>query len=926
MHHNHKILAMKNSTFILLILQFCFIQIAQAQRTRSYGVTQNTPYSYRNSIFCENGNTDVIVSCAKWTSNSQKLSLTLLDNNGITQDYKLIELPELPGNAQLTPSGFAIEGNNLTVAIISEDDANGFYHLAQFDLNNLTLLDITQIPGNFKKGFCKFIQSGNQIIGYVHEENNNILRINSSINNISAPNITTIGSNASSSYQISTGRKCIDVISSDDGIEYAIKSGELFKRKIDGSINSLDLGNWTSYLGFDLVLTNDNIIVINGDKFKLIDPVSLTLLEEGNISGLPTETWASLELIWDNNELYLYSTTGTKRSSQYKINVMEMTVISNFEFDKSFTVFEASLSSGIHTVSGSIQNSHLQHHNLGLIQLEAGQTPEQFKAWNQPILHEDIKMCIGHEGESFIPTSFSGGNEPDGLAILHEGTYKRIGSYAATGLIGINEHNNVISFQNLDGTKLIPGPFTDILHDDITIKDRYNQAFYVSRAMIEDHLLQINNESYTIPYDIKFWPAHGDITKGQAANLAPFYDQNNDGHYDPEQGDYPLIYGEHCYLKIYHMNSSNLDTQFTLDMDCFEYIYYFNCENDQALNQTIFQTNTYYLRSGSYDNVYFNAIYDIDLGYYNDDYAGTNVNEGMIYAYNGDLNDQFFTSILPATGMQFLKGAPVPNDDIDNLSGTGDNQCTNGYGFNDGIIDNEHFTLTSSLLLEAPLFNVSEEYFVVQGKNPDGTDQLHNGIPVSHSYFGNSDPNFYTSNGVDHDNDNYEFNASPPSTPSERVLQGASGPFNLDANNQESNVISFTNAFSYYIPDAPINDITYPLHGLFIIGNQIKSMYNNNTTSCDNSFDFYQSPNSVALEEKYILFKIFPNPTKDILHVKNNDGLDFKVRVLNLNGIEVYQNSSISSLDISTENWPSGVYIVQFSSEKGSQQEKLIKY
>jgi hypothetical protein len=35
------------------------------------------------------------------------------------------------------------------------------------------------------------------------------------------------------------------------------------------------------------------------------------------------------------------------------------------------------------------------------------------------------------------------------------------------------------------------------------------------------------------------WPAHGDVSKGQDYFLAPFYDRDGDGNYNPDNGDHP---------------------------------------------------------------------------------------------------------------------------------------------------------------------------------------------------------------------------------------------------------------------------------------------------------------------------------------------------------------------------------------------------
>jgi hypothetical protein len=52
---------------------------------------------------------------------------------------------------------------------------------------------------------------------------------------------------------------------------------------------------------------------------------------------------------------------------------------------------------------------------------------------------------------------------------------------------------------------------------------------------------------YTIPKFILEWPAHGNLANKEDYYLAPFYDYNGDGNYNPYDGDYPgyeLVVGE----------------------------------------------------------------------------------------------------------------------------------------------------------------------------------------------------------------------------------------------------------------------------------------------------------------------------------------------------------------------------------------------
>ena len=68
--------------------------------------------------------------------------------------------------------------------------------------------------------------------------------------------------------------------------------------------------------------------------------------------------------------------------------------------------------------------------------------------------------------------------------------------------------------------------------------------FIISRQEVDEFNAWFNSPSdfpnYTIPNSILTWPAHGDVSKGQSFYLAPFYDNNGDGYYNPYDGDYPF--------------------------------------------------------------------------------------------------------------------------------------------------------------------------------------------------------------------------------------------------------------------------------------------------------------------------------------------------------------------------------------------------
>ena len=78
----------------------------------------------------------------------------------------------------------------------------------------------------------------------------------------------------------------------------------------------------------------------------------------------------------------------------------------------------------------------------------------------------------------------------------------------------------------------------------VTIKDYIKEfdAWYEAGLSDQKNGTSVQTNlfpSYNVPEMIKEWPAHGDVSLGQDYYLAPFFDRDNDGNYEWEEGDYP---------------------------------------------------------------------------------------------------------------------------------------------------------------------------------------------------------------------------------------------------------------------------------------------------------------------------------------------------------------------------------------------------
>ena len=184
----------------------------------------------------------------------------------------------------------------------------------------------------------------------------------------------------------------------------------------------------------------------------------------------------------------------------------------------------------------------------------------------------------------------------------------------------------------------------------------------ISRQEIVDHQQNYNQTGYVMPAAIAYWPCNGDSALGEGVDMAPFYDVNSNGCYDPENGDYPYIKGDQAIYFIFNDSlSGHLSTggaPIGMEVHCMAYAY------DQSaipeLDNTIFLQYTLINRSPrDYDSVKTAMFIDWDLGMPLDDYIGCSQQENMFYVYNGDNFDEDtwqpgFEQDPPALGVKML--------------------------------------------------------------------------------------------------------------------------------------------------------------------------------------------------------------------------------------------------------------------------------
>jgi hypothetical protein len=252
--------------------------------------------------------------------------------------------------------------------------------------------------------------------------------------------------------------------------------------------------------------------------------------------------------------------------------------------------------------------------------------------------------------------------------------------------------------------------------DEVTCA-KYDKLFQITRAEVEEFLAYLDNPAafpgYTIPKEITEYPAKGDRAEGYAFYLAPFYDADGNGIYEPTKGDYPyydftnslcprllppgkkiarakianggaedtlgiladqVLKGDQTLWSVYN-DKGNVHSETQGEPIGMEIrAQYFAFATNDAINDMTFYSYELINRSTyTLTGTYFSQWVDPDLGYAYDDYVGCDVGRGLGYCYNGNPSDgtgqiEAYGTHPPAVGVDFFQGPYLDPDGCDNPS------------------------------------------------------------------------------------------------------------------------------------------------------------------------------------------------------------------------------------------------------------------
>jgi hypothetical protein len=496
------------------------------------------------------------------------------------------------------------------------------------------------------------------------------------------------------------------------------------------------------------------------------------------------------------------------------------------------------------------------------------------------------------------------------------------------------------------------GPVMDSVDYSVYQDTIWSRTWKVKKSEIEYHKTHWNSQGYIAPANILNWPGNGNTTYGQAAELAPYHDNNGDGKYNAADGDYPLIMGDEAIYTIYnddrdvHKDSGGKKMKLEIHLMA----YAFDLPDDSAFKNTIFLNYKIFNRSSrTYYNTYLGVWADPDIGYSLDDYIGCDVGRSSIIGFNGKAVDgtgeaTAYGAHPPAQSVTILGGPfmdPGGHDRprFDHQGHQICNESINGTGFGDGIANNERYGLTNFL----GLWNYTDQsydidptaalqyYLCMQSNWRDTTHLLYGG--QGHEGHGGYGPECRFMFPGESDSLNWgpgcqlpngpvnwtEYTANIP--PYDIRGIGGMGPFTFHPGDVQELDLALVFARDYTSQDT----VEQSVAKLRQMIDTIRKSYI--TGKLPNGTSFFGIENQPTASSASL--KIYPNPANETINLLFDRSVNdlVKVQIINISGVEVFSLSLVPSgrkVQLDASGLAGGIYIINIQAKDFTTNGKAI--
>ena len=206
----------------------------------------------------------------------------------------------------------------------------------------------------------------------------------------------------------------------------------------------------------------------------------------------------------------------------------------------------------------------------------------------------------------------------------------------------------------------LPGPIDDNTSSTLPSGcEQFRNIWKINRGdilQVKEDFEENGTIDLPLPDDVLSWPARGNPHFESIMGfplpdqeLAPFFDRNGNGLFEPMEGEYPLldaqwptaIPDEMTWTVFNDIQAPHTEsTGLPIGAEVHFMAYSFNCTDDEVLNHTVFTRHKVFNKSGEDLSDFRIGIWlDVDLGCYIDDYFGCDTLLNSLYFYNSDNDD-----------------------------------------------------------------------------------------------------------------------------------------------------------------------------------------------------------------------------------------------------------------------------------------------
>lgn len=410
----------------------------------------------------------------------------------------------------------------------------------------------------------------------------------------------------------------------------------------------------------------------------------------------------------------------------------------------------------------------------------------------------------------------------------------------------------------------------------------WDRIWSVSKNSLEAFKAAVQNgqtPDATTYRDIYEWPARGNVMGGDTSReYAPYVDANSDNFYDPMDGDYPAIKGDQCMYVIMNddipVHSESTGKPLKVEIHRMVYAY----ASPSLLSNTLFVDYKVINKSGvTYDSLLFSSFVDFDLGHFGDDYVGTDTSRNMVYAFNGDVNDE---------GLQGYGNTPPAQACV----------VLNHKLASSMYYNNTYAPVTGNPAVAMDFYNF------MQGKWKNGAAKH-----AGDSGFASTSPVTVFSYGGDPCANTGWWEGAAGLQPGDRRIIGTIAPTTL-------------------APEQSLDVSLAFVYARAASGSNIAS-FCTLKDAVDSVTAWYKTGGNTGMlesESKSLSFSLYPNPAKQSVMIEGVELKNATITIYDITGKQLKNLTMPQSNHILVGELHAGIYFVQVSSEKGTATKRLI--